>query len=68
MKQPSTEELLKKLPSDLIYVIFSYVPIQKKKKQQWSPSLQRELTKIQSVTLKGKKGMYLKDLEDFCLD
>lgn len=57
------------LPTDLIKVIYTYVPpIPKKKKLNVSPSMQKELSKLQSVTLKGKSGMYLRDLDDFCLD
>jgi hypothetical protein len=57
------------LPDDLIYVIHTFLPRPvKKKKEPVSPSLQKELTKIQSVVLKGKIGMYMRDLDDFCLD
>ncbi len=57
------------LPADLIKTIHSYIPQSpKKKKLNVSPSMQKELTKLQSVTLKGKNGMYLRDLDDFCLD
>lgn len=57
------------LPSDVVSVIKSFLPYSsKKKKNDVSPSLQRELKRIQSTTLKGKSGMYLKDFEDFCLD
>ena len=33
-----------------------------------SPSLQRELAKIQKICLKGKSAMYMNELDDFCLD
>jgi hypothetical protein len=57
------------LPDDLIYVIHTYLPrTVKKKKGLVSPSLQKELTKLQSIVLKGKIGMYMRDLDDFCLD
>lgn len=57
------------LPVDVIRVIYSYVPQPtKKKKINVSPSMQKELTKLQSITLKGKNNMYLRDLDDFCLD
>ncbi len=68
MKGPSIIELASTLPSDVIHVIISFIPIRKKEKQKWSPSLQKELNRIQSMTLKGKKAMYLRDLEDFCLN
>lgn len=57
------------LPDDLIYVIHTFLPKPpKKKKEAVSPSLQKELTKIQCVLLNGKSGMYMRDLDDFCLD
>lgn len=57
------------LPDELIYVINSFIPRPpKKKKQTISPSMQKELTKIQTLSLKGKNAMYMRDLEDFCLD
>jgi hypothetical protein len=70
MLQHSPAYILKDiLPDDLIYVINSFLPRpSKKKKQQVSPSMQKELIKIQSITLKGKNNMYMRNLEDFCLD
>lgn len=56
------------LSIDLIYVIHSYLPRTPKKKKQISPSMQKELTKIQTILLNGKSAMYMKYLEDFCLD
>lgn len=57
------------LPRDVINVIDSFVPTYpKKKKFTLSPSAQKELKKLQYMSLKGKSGMYLRDLEDFCLD
>lgn len=57
------------LPADVVGVIKSFLPyLTKKKKQDVSPSLQKELKRIQSTTLKGKNGMYLREFEDFCLD
>lgn len=57
------------LPLDLVYVIHSYLPKPvKPKKKEVSPSLQKELQKIQSIELKGKNAMYMKDFEDFVLD
>jgi len=57
------------LPLDLIYQIHTFLPKQAKpKKKEVSPSFQKELQKIQSVELKGKTGMYMRDLEDFLLD
>jgi hypothetical protein len=57
------------LPLDLIYVISSFVPYYPKKiKPQVSPSAQIQLKKLQTLTLKGKNNMYMRGLEDFCLD
>lgn len=57
------------LPMDLVYVIYTFLPKPpKKKKEQVSPSFQKELQKIQSLELKGKNGMYMKGLDDFVLD
>lgn len=56
-----------KLPDDIVNLILSYLP-KKKKKGHISPSLQRELEKLQKLTLKGKCGMYLREFGDFSLD
>lgn len=57
------------LPLDLVYIIDSFLPrFQKKKPQQISPSMQKELRKIQHMSLHGKNDMFMKDLIDFCLD
>lgn len=57
------------LPRDVINVIQTFVPsYPKKKKLNVSPSMQKELKRIQYTNLKGKNDMYLRDLDDFCLD
>ena len=56
-----------KLPDDIVNLILTYLP-KKKKKGYISPSLQRELEKIQKLTLKGKCAMYLREFDDFSLD
>jgi hypothetical protein len=56
-----------KLPDDIVNLILSYLP-KKKKKGHISPSLQRELEKLQKLTLKGKSGMYLREFDVFSLD
>lgn len=56
-----------KLPDDIVNLILSYLP-KKKKKGHISPSLQRELEKLQKLTLKGKSGMYLREFDAFSLD
>lgn len=69
IKQSPAYLLREILPDDLIYVINSYLPRPvKKKREPVSPSMQKELTKIQSGMLKGKSGMYMRGLDDFCLD
>ena len=57
---------LHNFPANLVKIIIAYLP--KESKKEISPSLQKQLKKIQSITLKGKSAMYLKDFEDFCLD
>ena len=61
-------EVEQRLPGEIVKHIYSFLPYPRKKKVEHSPSLQRELTRIQSVELKGKSGMYMKDLDEFCLD
>jgi len=56
-----------KLPDDIVNLIMSYLP-KKKKKGHISPSLQRELEKLQKLSLKGMKGMYLREFDVFALD
>ena len=56
-----------KLPDDIVNLILSYLP-KKRKRGHISPSLQRELEKLQKLTLKGKCGMYLREFDDFSLD
>lgn len=56
-----------KLPDDIVKMIMTYLP-KKKKKGHISPSLQRELEKVQKLALKGKCGMYLREFDDFSLD
>ena len=61
-----------RLQDELIKIL--HTPLPKKEKTSSihsntsSPSLERELTKIQSMNLKGKNAMYMMDLDDFCLD
>jgi len=67
IKQSPAYVLRSRIPIDVIYVINSYIPRPPKKKPV-SPTLQKELQKIQSFELKGKNGMYMKGLDDFLLD
>lgn len=55
------------LPLDIIRYIDKLVPYDKIKKQI-SPSMQKELYRIQTLNLRGKSPMYMKDFIDFCLD
>ena len=61
------QEVKDKLPDDIVNLILSYLP-KKKKKGHISPSLQRELEKLQKLTLKGMKGMYLREFSAFVID
>lgn len=62
---PMTIQL--KFPVEIVSVINSFVPHFPKKKEV-SPTLQRELERIQRSPLKGKNEMYMKTFEDFILD
>ncbi len=68
MRVPSLYVLNQILPMDIVYEIDKFFPYPKKKKQTVSPSMQKELQKIQTLNLRGKTGMYMKDLIDFVLD
>jgi hypothetical protein len=57
-----------KLPDDIVNLILTYFPKRKRKRGHMSPSLQRELEKIQKLTLKGKCAMYLREFDDFSLN
>jgi hypothetical protein len=61
------DEIARRFPSEVLHIIYSFVPHLPKEKQT-SPSLQRELKKIQSLKLKGKTGTYMRDLDDFILE
>lgn len=65
-KLPSALELL--LPEDVVRHIYKFVPHHKKDKKEHSPSLQKELQRIQTLQLHGKSGTYMKGLNGFCLD
>ena len=70
MVKPRLPEQIEKLfPNDVIRVINGYVPhLDKVPSPKTSPSLQRELTRIQTKHLAGKNAMYMSDLDDFVLD
>jgi len=68
-EKPSAYAFERILPEQIIRNINSFLPRPpKKKKGQISPSMQKEIMKIQSMSLNGKNAMYMRDLEDFCLD
>ena len=56
------------LPFDVIKYIDKFMFIEKPKKVNVSPLMQKELYRIQTLSLRGKSPMYMKDLIDFCLD
>lgn len=68
MNQPSLFVLKSILPEDVVMYIDTFIPYYKKQKPKHSPSLQKELTKIQNMKLKGLNNMYMKNLYDFVLD
>jgi hypothetical protein len=61
-------ELERMLPSELVHLIYTYVPHEKKQVIKYDFTLQKELTKIQVSPKSGKIATYMKGLEDFCLD
>lgn len=67
MKPQLPIEVRKQFPPEVIHLINSFVP-HLSKKEPPSPALQRELLRIQNISLKGKDTMYLKDFNDFILD
>ncbi len=68
MRIPSLYVLNQILPMDVVREIDKFFPYPKKKKESVSPSMQKELHKIQTITLYGKSPMYMKGLIDFVLD
>ena len=56
------------LPDYVLGIIYSYVPHTKRPKKEHSPSLQRELERVQNIQLKGKSANYMKGFSNFCLD
>jgi|UniRef100_A0A6C0AI51 hypothetical protein len=55
------------LPDDIVNLILAFLP-KKRRKTHISPSLQRELERLQKLTLKGKTGMYLREFDNFSID
>ena len=67
MKPKLPDEISRTLPTDLLRHIYSFVPPLPPVTPKHSPSLQRELERIQRSPLRGKNEMYLKGFEDFIL-
>lgn len=55
------------LPDDVVGLILAFLPKPSKKKKAISPSLQRELEKLQKMNLKGMKSTYLREFDAFTL-
>lgn len=60
-------EIQKLLPSEIVWLINTYVPPYEKTPPP-SPGLQEQLKKIQNMHIKGLDSNYMYDLEDFLLD
>ena len=64
-------EIQLQFPVELVRLIHSYVPNYEKKSPKSSdpsPNLQRELTKIQNMKLRGSSPTYMYNLDDFLLE
>ena len=67
MKPQLPDEIRRLFPSEIVHIIMSYTPHLEPKKVV-SPSLQRELQRIQQSPLRGKNEMYMKEFDDFILE
>lgn len=76
MKPQLPTEIQEKLPHEIVDYIMKFVPHSPKSKKgtptmspiSYSPALEKDLRRIQHMTLKGKSADYLRDLEEFILD
>jgi hypothetical protein len=69
VKPQLPEDVQMLLPLELVRLIDSFVPhIKKTPTPKTSPSLQRELMRIQTKNLRGKSPTYMRGLDDFVLD
>jgi len=70
MVKPHLPETIEKIfPENVIRYIYTFVPhLEKIPTPKTSPSLEKQLRRIQTISLKGKGSMYMQDLEDFVLD
>jgi hypothetical protein len=57
-----------KLPDDIVGLILAFLPKPSKKRKILKPSIQRELEKLQKMSLKGMKGTYMREFDVFALD
>jgi hypothetical protein len=63
------ESIEKSLPRDVVNYIYTFVPhMEKTPTPKTSPSLEKQLRRIQAISLKGKSSMYMNELDDFILD
>ena len=71
MKPQLPKEIAMFLPQEIVLIIDAFVPhfAKAKKSPSTSPTLQKDLYKIQNMMLKlkGTNTMFLRDLEDFIL-
>jgi len=56
------------VPDVIASLILTYLSPKPRRKKQISPSIQRELDKLQKIKLKGINNMYLREFTDFLLD
>lgn len=70
MKPELPIKIQEHLPEDVVWYISTFVPHfpKPKKTPPCSPSLQRELERLQCSPMRGKNEMYLWGLIDFVLD
>lgn len=68
MRPKLPPEIERLFPSHVLHHIYQYVPHEKKESPRHSPTLQKELLRIQNSPLHGKSSNYMKNLDDFCLD
>jgi hypothetical protein len=60
--------LIEAMNADVVSVISQFVGYPKKKKVKHSPTLQKELIKLQNSPRFGTNEMYLRELDEFILD
>jgi hypothetical protein len=69
VKPQLPREISMNLPIDVLKVISSFVPhTPKVRSPETSPSMQKELNRLQSKFLSGKSAMFMYELETFELD